>query len=84
MTSIHRDRPDSEIVSRMLWLSRAGAALSGSTGILVLLGWKYESVWITGIRRNLATMKPSTALALAVSASLWLGPKSALMRRLFA
>lgn len=72
MTSTHRDRPDSEIVCRMLWLSRAGAAFSASAGILVLLGWKYESVWLTGIRRNLATMKPSTALALAVSASLWL------------
>jgi hypothetical protein len=71
MTSIHRDRPDSKIVCRMLWLSRPGAAFSASTGILVLLGWKYGSVLLTGIRRNLATMKPRTALALAVSASLW-------------
>jgi hypothetical protein len=71
MTSTHRDRPDSEIVCRMLWLSRARPAFSASTGILARLGWKYESVWLAGIRRNLATMKPSTALALAVSAFLW-------------
>jgi PAS domain S-box-containing protein len=73
MTSTRKDRSDSEVVSNMLWLSRAGAVFSASVGILALLGWKYDIFWLKGIRHNLATMKPSTALALALGGtSLWL------------
>jgi len=39
-------------------------------GVTVLTGWLLDIGWLTGLRPNLATMKPNTALAFLLASAL--------------
>ena len=62
----------SDTEERMILFSRIAAAANVLVGLLALLGWKYDVVFLTSLRSGLASMKTTTAASfLLAGVALW-------------
>jgi PAS domain S-box-containing protein len=57
---------------RMIFLAHCGAAVSVGLGILVLLGWRFDIVFLTSLHSDFASMETNTAACFSLAGlSLW-------------